>query len=375
MMRVAVDARQAYRANRRGIGRTLVHLVRALAAARPNWDFRLFHQDAPADDPFAGLANVTRRRVRIPGDRFGLWERVRLPLAAWANRADVLFCPANTGPGFALTPVLLMVHDVIPLDSMPDSDFTRDWSRCVRRAARTARLIYTPSEYSRTRIVSQLAIPANRVVAVPSAADPTLAPATDAATADRVRAEYGLAPGRRFVFGFGAEDPRKNTRRVIEAWAHLPAAVRADFDLLIIGIQQSALPGFRDFARERLPDGGWHLHGFAADAHVPVLLAAADVLCFPSLSEGFGLPLLDAFRAGTAVLTSNVSSLPELAGDAALTVDPLDTDAITKGLLALLTDDARRAEFVSRGRERERGFTWQRTAEGVAHLLERVAGR
>src|SRR5947209_6564341 len=74
-MRVAVDARQGYRAKRRGIGRTLVHLVRALAAARPAWDFRLFHQDAAADDPFVGLPNVTRRRVRMPGDRFDLWER------------------------------------------------------------------------------------------------------------------------------------------------------------------------------------------------------------------------------------------------------------------------------------------------------------
>jgi len=373
-MLVAVDARQAYRAGRRGIGRTLVHLVRALAAARPGWEFRLFHQDPAADDPFAGLANVTRRRVTIPGgDRFGLWERIRLPLAAWLSRADALFCPANTGPAFAPTPVLLMVHDTIPAEADPGSPAAHDWLRRVRRSARAARLVYTPSEYSRGRIVELLGVPEEKVVAVPSAADPNFAPARDPADADRVRAKYGLAPGRRYVFGFGAEDPRKNTRRVLEAWARLPADLRGRFDLLLVGIQEPALSEFRELAAKLLPAGGWHLHGFADDADVPLLLAAAVALCFPSLAEGFGLPVLDAFRAGTAVLASNVTSLPELAGDAAVTVDPRDAGAIAAGLAALLEDDARRAELVARGRERERLFTWDRTAGRVAELLEAVA--
>jgi alpha-1,3-rhamnosyl/mannosyltransferase len=371
-MLVAVDARQAYRANRRGIGRSLVHLVRALAAARPGWRFRLFHEDPPADDPFAGLPNVTRRQIGIVGAYwFNLWERVRLPAAA--SGADVLFCPANTGPGFAFTPMLLTVHDVIPLDTDPDSAFARDWAKRVRRAARAARLVYTPSDYSRGRIVERFGIRPEKVVAVPSAADPDFAPVTEPGAADRVRAKYGLAPGRRFVFGFAAEDPRKNTRRVLEAWARLTAALRERFDLVLVGIQESALPTFRSIAQGLLPGGGWHLHGFAPDEDVPVLLAAADVLCFPSLSEGFGLPVLDAFRVGTAVLTSNVTSLPELTGDAAVLVDPRDADAISSGLAALLGDDACRAEFAARGRERERQFTWERTAERVAALLAAVA--
>jgi glycosyltransferase involved in cell wall biosynthesis len=371
-MLVAVDARQAYRANRRGIGRSLVHLVRALVAARPDWRFRLFHEDAPADDPFAGLPNVTRRQIRIVGSyRFNLWERVRLPAAA--TGADVLFCPANTGPGFAFTPILLTVHDVIPLDTDPDSAFARDWAKRVRRAAKAARAVATDSEYSRQRIIERLGIPEGKVVTVPLAADPGFAPTHDPEAADRVRVKYGLAPGRRFVFGFAAEDPRKNTPRVLEAWARLPAGLRERVDLVLIGIQESALPNLRSLARELIPAGGWHLHGFARDEDVPVLLAAADALCFPSLAEGFGLPVLDAFRAGTAVLTSNTTSLPELTGDAAVLVDPLDVDAIAGGLVALLEDDARRAEFVARGREREREFTWDRTAAQVAALLEAVA--
>jgi len=374
-MHIAVDARQAYRPNRRGIGRTLVHLMRAMATARPGWTFRLFHQDRAADDPFAGLSNIIGRRIRMPGDRFDLWERVRLPLAAWTSGADALFCPANTGPRFSRVPTLLVVYDVIPLDLDPDAAFTVAWANKVKRSARAARLVYTASEYSRSRIIAALGIPAGKVVAIPLAADPCFAHSHDPATVDRVTAKHGLAAGRPFVFAFGAEDPRKNTRRVLEAWAMLPTSVRARYDLVIVGIQEPALSRFRALAEELMPAGGWHLHGFAADADIPVLLAAASVLCFPSLNEGFGLPILDAFRVGTAVLTGNATSLPELAGDAAVLVNPHDASAIATGLTALLEDAARRADLVARGRERESLFTWERTAERVADLLEHVANR
>src|SRR5260221_8086707 len=115
-MRIAIDARTAYAKTRRGVGNTLVDLYTPLAVMRPDWEFSMFHQTEPADDPFAACPNIRRRQIDIRGDRFDLWENVRLPLAAFAARATVLHCPANTGPAKNPCPMVLTLHDMIPLE-------------------------------------------------------------------------------------------------------------------------------------------------------------------------------------------------------------------------------------------------------------------
>jgi glycosyltransferase involved in cell wall biosynthesis len=115
------------------------------------------------------------------------------------------------------------------------------------------------------------------------------------------------------------------------------------------------------------------LHGFADEADLPALISGADVLCYPSLSEGFGLPVLDGFACGTAVLTSNVTSLPEVAGDAAVLVDPRDSQAIGRALQQLLSDEALRRGLVARGRERCKRFTWKACVDTVGRVLEEAA--
>lgn len=370
-MLVAVDARQVYRADRRGIGKTLRLMLAHLAAARPAWQFRLLYRANPPDEPFPDQpVNLWPRRVDLPGDRFDLWERVWLPLAAWGS--DLLYCPANTGPSRPLRPLLLTVYDLIPLELTPQDPAARAWAAVVARAARAARVVHTASAYTAGQLTDRLGVPAAKIAVVPIAADPRFAPVTDPAARAAVRVKYGLPADGPFVLAFGAADPRKNTRRLLHAWALLPAAVRRRFTLLLIGIQDPARSEFHRFASELLPEGGWVLHGYADEADLPALLSAADLLCYPSLAEGFGLPVLEAFGCGTAVLTSCTTSLPEVAGDAAVLVDPWETVALARGLEAVLTDDRGRAELARRGRERTTRFAWPRLAEQMAELFIRA---
>jgi alpha-1,3-rhamnosyl/mannosyltransferase len=374
-MRIAVDARQVYRPHRRGTGKNLIDLYETLAARRPGWSFTMIHRDDVPDPPLAGLPNVHRKRVDIPGgDRFNLWEQVRLPAAAWASGADVLHAPANTGPAVPLTRMVVTVHDLIPLEITPDSPDTHRWVRQVKTAARAARRVITPSEYSKGRIVEVLGVPADRVTVIPWAPDRRLRRVDDPAELDRVRAKYGLRTGERYVFGFGAADPRKNTARLIEAFAGLPAGVRAEFRLLLVGVQGPALADFRTLAEAHGAADRVVVHGFADEADVPALLSGAAVLAFPSRSEGFGLPLLDAFVCRAAVLAGDRTSLPEVAGDAAVLVNPDDTEAVRDGLRRLLEDEALRAELIARGAERVTGYTWERVADAAAGVFEAAAG-
>jgi alpha-1,3-rhamnosyl/mannosyltransferase len=369
-LRIAVDARQIFRRQRRGTGKNLIDLYATLADRRPGWEFVLVHQLAEPN-PLAGRANVSAKRVDIPGaDRLGLWEAVRLPAAAVACGATVVHAPANTGPRFPLRPLVVTVHDLIPLEIAPDAPETHVWLKKVRTAVGAARRVITPSEYSKGRVVEVLGVPAERITVNPWAPDRGTTRVEDGAELDRVRVKYGLRPGERYAFGFGASDPRKNTARLIQAYAGIPAAVRRECRLLLVGVQPPKLDEFRCLADKLGVSGDVLLHGFADEADVSALLTGSTALCFPSRSEGFGLPILDGFLCRTAVLCGNKTSLPEVAGDAAVLIDPDDVDSLRDGLHALLTDDGLRQRLIARGAERLAGYTWEKVADTAAGVFE-----
>jgi glycosyltransferase involved in cell wall biosynthesis len=369
-MRVSVDSRQVFRKNRRGIGKALQLMLGHLAIARPDWEFGLLYQTDPPDDPLpSSPANLRRKRIDIPGDRFDLWERIVLPFASWRANADVVYCPANTGPAWTSCPMVLTVYDLIPLESAEPSPAAIAWGRRVRTSARVAKRVHTASDHTARQLRAILDVPSTKIDVVPIAADPRFKRVQDPRILIDVRTKYGCPRDRLMVLSFGAADPRKNTRRVLEAWAKLSSTVRSRFFLLFVGLQDAALPAFRQAAEQLLPPDSAGLHAFADEADLPALLSAAALLCYPSMAEGFGLPVLEAFGCGTPVLTSRTTSLPEVAGDAAILVDPSDSTSISNGLRDVLTDDVLRAQLAARGLERAKQFNWSSTAHAMADLF------
>jgi glycosyltransferase involved in cell wall biosynthesis len=191
---------------------------------------------------------------------------------------------------------------------------------------------------------------------------------------NRIRARYGLEADQPYVFAFGAADPRKNTERLIRSWAMLPDRLRRDYALLLVGIHDRVMQEFRTLVKELGLEPKCILHGFADERDISSLISGATVLCYPSLSEGFGLPVLDAFQCETAVLASNTTSLPEVAGDAAVLVDPRDGEAIGRGLQELLENPGLRAELIRRGLSRLATFTWEACADRLARVFSDVCG-
>jgi hypothetical protein len=147
-MNVVVDARNAYRSERRGTGKNLVDLYRQLATLQPSWRFVMLHEGGSTDDPFAGYANIKGQLLRLRGARFNTWQDIGLPIAARCHGATVMHAPANTAPYYPLSPLVMTIHDLIPLEMEPDSPATGKWLRRVRRGAHRARRIITPSEWS-----------------------------------------------------------------------------------------------------------------------------------------------------------------------------------------------------------------------------------
>ena len=372
-MRIALDARTVYRRVRRGTGKNLIDLYSTVAHMRPDWQITAYHREEKIDVGLLPFGQVQPKQIEMVGDRFDAWEKMRLPAAAWREGADVLHCPANTCPKWMPINTVVTIHDLIPLD-MPHGRPTaavKRFEQSIRIASRRAAGIITPSRYTADRLINEFDADPSRITVNAWAADSAMEKVEWEDAWPTVE-QYGVSSP--YVLHFGAIAPRKNTHRMIEAWSRISARKRRNWKLLVVGLDDEIK---RDL-NKRISNLGLQdtirLHGFADEADLPALLSGAEILAYPSLSEGFGLPLLDAWQVETAVLTSNVTSLPEVAGDAAEIVDPTDSGAIASGLSRLMNDSILRDDLCKAGKQRLKQYTWAATAERFIGAMEQAAG-
>jgi glycosyltransferase involved in cell wall biosynthesis len=371
-MRIGLDARTLFSPQRRGIGKSLLKLYQRLAAVHPDWQVLAYHRN-PAFRPDDLPANFTPRHIEIPGDRYDAWTQVRLPAAAKLDRVDVLHCPANFCPRWMPVPTVVTLHDLIPLD-LPEgrsSDELSRFEQAVASACAHATAVLTPSKYTRRRLIEDHGLNPRRGIVVPWGVTVDDEHAHDITNADDVLKRYRVE--RNYLLHMGAGEARKNTRGVVEAWAMVRSAYRQNWRLLIVGLDDQTKEDLSRLSNVLGIDKQTELHGYAREADLPVLLSGASALVYPSLSEGFGLPVLEAFAAATAVITSDTTSLPEVAGDAAELVPPGSATALASAMTRLMKDPMRRGELVSRGTHRLTRFRWADAGDKFASVLEVVA--
>ncbi len=371
----------------RGTGRNLLDAYQLIPSLRPEWEFVLYHQRSAAADPRGSLdsawaallscPNVRARHIDIPGDRFDLWLQVRLPAAAWRDRVDLLHLPANVAPARCLVPFVVTVHDLIPLTLAAELSKRqrRVFGRGVERAVHGAAHIITPSNATRDELHRMFSVPLDKMTVVPWAPDQGIATALDRGAVPtqiaRVRARYGL--NRPWLLNFSGASPRKNAAGLIEGFARLSPDVHRDVELVLVGCEPASVRAELAARSEWLGvRASCRFLRFVPHEDLPGLLCGARGLVMPSLGEGFGLPILDAFACGTPVLTSNLSSMPEVAGDAVIYCDPRSPASIAQGIARLL--DQRTAERLKRaGSRRLQHFSWERTARLMCEVYEGCA--
>jgi glycosyltransferase involved in cell wall biosynthesis len=266
----------------------------------------------------------------------------------------------------------LTVHDLLPLEA---STFdAHRFRQSVDHAVRSRSPIITPSEFTASLLRKRFNASDGQVTVIPWAADSGIKYIAPGQMRSRLCAQYGV--NEPFILHLGATDPRKNTQALIRAFAAVAPIVRNRWKLLVIGIND---PAWMEELDAQLGSLGCRhrvlLHAYAPHEDLSGLFSAASILAYPSKAEGFGLPVLDAWATRTAVLTSHVTSLPEVAGDAALLVDPHDLCSIARGLGKLMAEFRLREQLVRKGTARLAGYSWQHTAELFVDLLERTVAR
>ena len=378
-MLIGIDASRATAARRTGTEVYSLHLIRALLAREAGHRFRLYFNQAAASGLFP--SGVDSRVLPFPR----LWTHLRLSREMLSSPPDVLFVPSHVLPLIHPARSVVTVHDLgyhyyPEAHTLFQNAYLR-WS--TRYNARTATRILADSEATRDDLLRYYEIPAERIVVVYPGRDESLAPVEDGETLATTRARYGLSAP--YLLYIGTLHPRKNLVRLIDAFATVSGAAgafgdHADGERQVVPELQLVLAGQKGwlyeevFARVRKLglENRVVFTGYVPDADLPSLLSGALAFVFPSLYEGFGFPVLEAMACGTPVICSNVSSLPEVSGDAALQIDPLDLEALADAMYRVATDEALRMTLVERGLEQVQRFSWEQCASQVLQVLEDV---
>jgi glycosyltransferase involved in cell wall biosynthesis len=364
-MRIGIDAHHV-NGKPQGSRTYLLELIRSLS--RLSSDEIVVYSFRPEETATVLRAEgVAHRRV------FPESARLRLPVVVPAltirDRLSVLHSQFVI-PLFSSTPNVVTIHDIL-FETHPDlfeGAFSARSKALIRRSARRAEVVLTVSEFSRRALVERYGLPADKVIVTPNGVDRRVFRAIPAEL-QSVRERHGLDGP--FVLAVGRIEPRKNLIRLIRAFSRARERLSRGVRLAIAGQED-----FR--SREVLEEAARHdsivFLGGVPDADLPGLYNLAEALAYPSLAEGFGIPVLEAMACGTPVLAAARGALPEVGGDAVLWAEPEDEEALASGIERILTDSELRARLRAAGPPRARLFDWDETAKRTLEAYRRAAG-
>ncbi len=323
-------------------------------------------------------ARVRVRTIPLTDDWLArLWHRLRLPIPVEVvtGPLDVFYSPDFVLPPTLLsTRALLTVHDLSFLH-YPEAfvpSLRRYLERVVPRSIARADLVLADSAHTRSDIVSHFGVSPDKIEVLYSGFAAHFRPEPEPGERERLQARYGIAD-RPYVLSVGTLQPRKNYVRLIHAFSALkPETMKPGSQLVIAGGRGWLYDDILAAAEEH--GDRVRILGFVDEADLPALYRSAALFVFPSLYEGFGLPVLEAMACGVPVVCSNASSLPEVAGDAALLVDPFDVDGLSRAMGRVLEDEGLRGEMVARGLAQAARFTWDGAARQLLAVFD-VLGR
>jgi glycosyltransferase involved in cell wall biosynthesis len=351
-----------------GVHQYIYHLLRHLGQVEDGLTYTVLLGEGELPPDVALRVLQSRLPTSRPAWRI-LWEQLAQPRVLRQIEANLVHGPVFVGPLLASCPMVITIHDLsffrFPALFRPAK---RLYLKVVTRlSARRARRLIAVSSHAATETTRLLGVPPERIDVVYHGVDPVFRPLpVEQVVAFRQR--QGLP--ERFVLFVGTLEPRKNLTRLVEAFSRICAD--DDVGLALVGARGWLCDEL--FARIEALELGDRIifPGYVTNGELPLWYNAATLLAYPSVYEGFGLPILEAQACGTPVITSEVSSLPEAAGDGALMVDPYDVEALATGIGRLLTDSQLRKELQARGRAHAAGFLWSRTAADTANVYRRA---
>lgn len=371
-MRIAVNTRMLLKNRLEGIGWYSYEILRRLALLYPQHTF-YFLFDRQWDASFVFGPNVIPVRVSPPARHpilFYIWFELRLPAVLRKLKADVFFSPDGFTSLRTKVPTLLTIHDLAYLHFPDHVSKSQLWyyRRFVPKFLKRAEHITTVSETTRQDLLASFPVAPDKISVEYNGVHARFCPATEAES-KVFRDEF--TDGNPYFLYVGAIHPRKNVARLIRAFTRFKEERGTPHRLLLVG-RMAWMSEDVQSAIDASPYKNEIVRAGYQAGNLPVCYSAATALVYVSLFEGFGIPLLEAMSCGTAVITSNLSSMPEVAGDAAILVDPTDIPGMADAMFTLASNPQTRDELIRKGYERSKAFSWEVSARKIGHHLENL---
>jgi glycosyltransferase involved in cell wall biosynthesis len=371
-MRIGIDARFLTHPQKGGFKTYTENLVAALACVDPKNEYVLYlDRDPDQSTRIPQQSNFSCKVLKqLPGIGMPWREQAAIGLQTTRDRLDLLHSPCLTAPIFHACPLVMTIHDMIwlfPQQYSKSDTFSLQWKlmewyqlTIPRIASRRAAAILTVSQISKDDIVRHLGIDPTCIHVTHGAVSSLYQRVEDPGKAQSIRTKYGL--NSRFIFAIGSADPRKNLEILVDAYARLPESLRTEYHLVIMWtapvLAESISKKIQDLDISRFVRFIFQV----PNEDLVFLYNEASLFVFPSLYEGFGLPVLEAMACGTPVVAANTSSIPEVAGDAALLVEANDPEGISTAMAQVLSDAGLASRMVQKGLKRTAMFSWEKCA-------------
>lgn len=370
-MKIAIEAQRIFRKDKHGMDFVVLETIRELQKLDMHNEYYILV--SPGEDRcLQETANFHLVEVKVPS--YPLWEQVGLPRALRKIKPDLLHCTSNTAPLHCPVPLVLTLHDIIFLEKRDGGNKSLyqnlGWHYrrlVVPKILDRCRKIITVSEFERENICSKTGLSPDKVVCIYNGFSNHFHP--DPHPEECVR-KY--IPSDSYFFFLGNTDPKKNTKRVLKAYAIYAGKTPTPTPLLIADLKKEVINDYlKELHLESIQDL-IYAPGYIANTDLPALYSTATAFIYTSLRESFGIPLLECMACGTPVITSNLSAIPEIAGKGAILVDPYQEEEIAAMLTRVEKDAAFRQEQITYGLQRVKAFSWKQTAQKVLNLYQNL---
>ena len=379
-MKIAIEGQRLFRRKKHGMDMVALELIRNLQLIDHENEYVIFVKPDEDDQVIQETPNF--KIVKLNGGFYPFWEQIALPKAAALEGCDILHCTSNTAPIFSSIPVVDTLHDIIYMEhsylkilqgtGTPYQKFGNVYRKLiVPRIVRKSRKIITVSHFEKNRIAEFFGMKGDsRLTTVYNGVGEHFKPVTDRAELTRVKEKYHLPD--RFFFFLGNTDPKKNTKGTLKAYADFVKQTNSEMQLLMLDYDQNELKKILSEIGAPELIGRIHLTGYVVNTDLPAIYSQCGVFLYPSLRESFGIPILEAMGCGVPVITSNTSSMPEIAGDAALIIDPYKPEEITAAMIQLTNDNTLLVSKIKLGFEQAALFSWKAMAENVLKIYQEI---
>ena len=378
-MKIGIEGQRLYRKKKHGMDMVALELIKSLQKIDTHNEYVVFVR--PDFDNIC-IPKAPNFKIVEVHSRFGYpgWEQFALPKAAYAQGCDVLHCTSNTGPLFSKVPLITTLHDIIYLESISLFKKEGTWYQklgnmyrryCVPPVIKRSKKVITVSNYEKNRINSHFGFTDDRLTAIYNGVGGHFKKVTDQSRLNAIKEKYGLPD--KFFFFLGNTDPKKNTKGVLKAFADFNEQYPDQYKLVMLDYDKIEFERLLNTLKIEAIKDLVHLTGYVQNLDLPAIISQCTVFLYPSLRESFGIPILEGMACGVPVITSNTSSMPEVAGkDAALIVDPFDSKQITDALITLVEDNTLAHLLAEKGIERAKNFSWEVMAKNVLELYQDV---